>query len=428
LRKHLLQSLRPKDLRDTSAAVLEDHLQGAAHFVEKFPEHGGPVALSQLHGCNLDIPEDIFRSYLLCPHIAYEKITAWRGFLKCNIPKKWQEIYEKQGAAGLYRELSGEIQTVEERLFTKLYWPPEIAFARRQCDKRSKSVLLVALLRTLGTPARLNPADGMPETWNGRDFTPVMPREAGTVHFRVSASNPFVYGQNWSLSKYTENNATLTSVNCDVGWLPMNTPSANGNTPLDNILSAELPAGLYRLITSTRLPNGNQFATRSIFRLQPSEHLELDLSLRKYDIADMLFSRRLPIISTDVESNNLVIDRCSLLLWLEDGAEPTEHLLNEMLEIGDDLWALPIEVYFFLKSREALEHPALKMLLSKHRNMHVQTEDWAENLESLARFTFCDPDTPPLMIACDREGNAVYATSGYNVGAVPLLARIIERL
>ena len=63
-------------------------------------------------------------------------------------------------------------------------------------------------------------------------------------------------------------------------------------------------------------------------------------------------------------------------------------------------------------------------LLAAWPKIRVAFDDWAFDLEDMARRLSCDPDTPPLAVICDGRGRAVYAASGYRVGAAELLMKI----
>ncbi len=87
-----------------------------------------------------------------------------------------------------------------------------------------------------------------------------------------------------------------------------------------------------------------------------------------------------------------------------------------------------MRLIFLLRSRESLEHPALAGRLSGWNRVQVLLDDWAYDLELLARHLACDPDSPPLAVACDGEGRAVYSLSGYRAGSVELLVRVAAHL
>ena len=115
--------------------------------------------------------------------------------------------------------------------------------------------------------------------------------------------------------------------------------------------------------------------------------------------------------------------RPSLLVWAEEGAEPTEHLLGELEGQRAALDALGVNPVFLVRSREALDQPTLARTLRGWPSARVLLDDWAYDLEDFARRLSCDPDTPPLAVVCDGAGRAACAASGYRVGGAALLAQ-----
>lgn len=115
--------------------------------------------------------------------------------------------------------------------------------------------------------------------------------------------------------------------------------------------------------------------------------------------------------------------RPTLLVWAEEGAEPTEHLLSELDGQRPALDALGVNVLFLLRRPEGAAQPTLAGVLGRWPSARVLLDDWAYDLEDFARRLACDPDTPPLAVVCDGLGRAVYADSGYRVGGGAALAQ-----
>ena len=325
------------------------------------------VHLACLTTPSSNIPEEIYWKYIVCPRIGREKLTAWRR-------GRWSEL-----------------------------------------DERSQ---IIASLRDAGAPARLRPLDGAPEYWENGAFHAVFPEESGTL--RLICSKAPAYRREWSLSRRTQD-----------GWRLLDLSESRWE---GERLAAALPTGRYRLVTSVRLPGGDQLAARRDFTLRPGEVRTILLRLREYTWEDALFCQPMPPVPA-VASDGAQIDnifrpdgRPSLLLWLEEGAEPTEHLLLELAGKRQALQALSLNVIVLVRGPDSLKQRTLKDVLSQWDGVRVLYDDWAFDLEDTARRLARDPDTPPLTVLCDGQGSAVYADSGYRVGAAELILRAYDTL
>ena len=389
-REMMLRSLSEKDLRDVTADILNSHLHALT------PQG--------------DLPDDIYISYVLCPRIEIEPLSAWREELaKHAFPEEPETLYQV-----LLRDIK---RSVKDPYYANLVTLPAQAWQHRHCDARGFRILYVALLRTLGIPARLRALDGEPEyyhrgEWIGTGSSP-------TASLRLLSDTDAVYRQNWSLSRY------------DYCWTLLH-PQNEAWT--DGTLHLSLPEGYYRLVTCVRMPNGNQFAMHRDIMLRAGEEKTVNLVFRSYELNDLLRSQRLPLMSAVTPDGETVEDIChtdgrpTVLLWLEEGGEPTEHILNELIAAKDTLRSAPFNLYFLLRSREAMQQRTLALALEQLSSARILLDDWAYDLETTARHLTCDPDTPPLAVVCDGDGNAVYGMSGYHVGAVDLLLRIAEHI
>ena len=139
-RRALLHSLSDKDLRDITYDTLDSHLQF-------LPADYG-------------IPYDIYRDCVACPRIALEPLTPWRGELAGRFTDEERQHIALDPTI-LWQELCGSI--AEAGTYENLVWTPLAALRAGRCDRHSLYILFVAILRSLGIPARLRRRDGVPE-------------------------------------------------------------------------------------------------------------------------------------------------------------------------------------------------------------------------------------------------------------------------
>ncbi len=389
-REALARTLTDKDLRDAGAAALAGHLQGLP------PPPPG-------------VPEEVYWPYLACPRAALEPLTPWLNGLRPLLPP----LGDDPAALAAWLEERTALADGQDS-YRPLYWPPLAALRAGRCDEKSRRVLLVAALRALGVPARLRPLDGAPQFWRDGAFHAIRPEETETLRLTCPGTPP-VCGQDWTLSCWT-----------GTGWQAL---SLEDGTWTDGALTVRLPAGRCRLITSTRLPNGSQLAARRELDLSPGETAAVELRRRPFDLARALTCLPMPATPARAPDGGETADifrlngRPTLLVWAEEGAEPTEHLLGELDGQRAALDCLGVNVRFLLRRREGASQPTLAGLLGRWPAARVLLDDWAYDLEDFARRLACDPDAPPLAVLCDGAGRARYAASGYRVGGGAMLAR-----
>lgn len=391
-RRSILECLSTKDLRDVDTDTLECHLYD--------------LPLTQT------VTGDLFRNYVLCPRIALEPITPWRGELSRVFSAEEWSCFSADPQL-LWSVLRPSVTMTET--YEGLVWPPLSVLKSGRCNEQSLCILFVAVLRSLGIPARLRSRDGIPEYWHCGKWHCVAKEKTGSLSLSSDISP--VYRRDWTLSRWEEGSWKI---------LQLTDTWENGH------LSLTLPAGQYRVITSVRLPSGNQFAAMRELCVETDAVTESDLFFRSYELSDLLRRQQIPAMSAVTLDGETVENIChtdnrpSILLWLEEGGEPTEHVLNELLEAQEDFVSLNANLVFLLRSRKALEQCTLAKVVAAFPNAHILLDDWAYDLEQTARHLTCDPDQPPLLVVCDGKGNSVYGTSGYRVGSVDLLRRITE--
>ena len=194
-------------------------------------------------------------------------------------------------------------------------------------------------------------------------------------------------------------------------------------------LRVRMSAGEYRVITDNRLPNGNLYASRYHFTLAPGETRTIRLRKHQADLSEMLGSYGLEEFKVrdsqgqEVTGSELTKNG-AVLLWLEEGREPTEHILNEMLELEADFRSLPADVVFLVRSREALENAKLQKVLEVFPRIRVYYDPFVPNVETLARRMYVDPEKLPLILVATGALTAVYACSGYNVGSGDMVVKV----
>jgi transglutaminase-like putative cysteine protease len=253
----MLGIISEKDLRDTKAVILSDHLDN----------------IQNPYG--LDPKGDVFINYVLNPRVANEKLTDWRGWLRKNLPT--DVVSGAAGDLALIKKFIDEtISVADSENYYSTPLTPEGVGELKVSDMQSRAIYFVAVCRTLGIPARLEPSNGIPQyffksSWNYVRFADEkkLPKERAYVRLMSDDKDPVPeYYINFTLARF-ENGR-------------YNTLEYEYNKPVTTFRDElELIPGHYMLVTGNRLNDNKILAGISFFDLPPDQHIKLPIQLRK---------------------------------------------------------------------------------------------------------------------------------------------------
>ncbi len=453
----LLAALAKKDYRDISSAVLEDHFVHGKRVYEEAcrkilqAQDGGtdpgerPCDEKRLRGADerLCDADEILR-YVFNPRIRYETITPYRSFLLNELTEEQKEAFT-ENPAEIWNWIENSVSCEESRTYHSVVTSPAGVIRTGQGSVLSCKTLFVAVCRTLGIPARIDPvtlcAEYYGDGWIAAGEDEKEPAQTGSgreaagdggrkVRLVVKSKDEPAYFVAWTIGRLLTTDDGEGKVH--TGFQTM---GFWGHEFRNGELTLMLPEGVYRLITTVRLPNGNQMtAVRMIdtteFLPGPDGILEgeTELLMRQPAVGQMLESLQLEDFAlgredgTKAEAKEL-IDRHTMLAFLEEGAEPTEHFLNELREQEQEFAAAGLKLVFVVSGTEALSNATLADTL-KRLPAEVYYDDFAELPETIARRMYTDPEKLPLVLLVSPGLTGRYVSSGYNVGSVEMMLRV----
>ena len=399
MRKKLLEVLTEKDRTDCISQVLEEHLKSALPY-EK----------------NMDA--DIFVPYVLNPRVDDEVLQKYRKTILEQLSEEEKNMLQKEPAK-IWKWIEDKIVSSPEKERSSVITTPSGCLKTGTGSLLSKKILFVAMARTLGIPARLNPHDRSMEYMKNGKFIPVSAEteKKASILLKASADTQWKYFQNWSIAKLEAGKYITRKLEAE--------------NFRDQVMKLPLEAGNYRILTSNRLPNGNIFAAEYYFEVQIGEMKRVELAFRNANLEDMLENISIPEFTlrkedgSTVKASELTADGKHILAFLEEEKEPTEHILNEMMEQEEAFSRYAKRIIFVVKSKKALETPTLSRTLGKLGNIQILYDDFSELINTLGRRMYVDPDKLPLIIVTNGSLNGIYATSGYNVGTGDMLLRLL---
>lgn len=386
----LLKCLRTKDWKDADPAVLRDHM-------DRRPDTGG-------------LDAELYSAYVLCPRIGLERLTAWRGPLLGALTEEERQHFTREPEA-LWDWIAVNFREGACRWQTGLWLTPDAALRLRCADRNGRRLLFTAILRTLGVPARLDPADGRAQYYRDGVFRSAEPVEAGEPEgmLRLQSSEPLCCGQNFSLARWEK------------GWQLLELP--------DGPACWRLPAGCYRLVTAVRLPCGDQMDWCTVFTLNAEQDKKVRAELRTAEPGRLLTDYHVsppPLQDGAGLTLQTGVGRW-LLVFAEPDTEPTAHAFNELLEnlpAVEAAMRAGMEIAVIIPAGQAQTEQVLGRVRKSLPGVHICTADLrSAAVEELTRGVFLEPGITPLTLLL-RDGVCRFARCGYAVGTVPLALKL----
>lgn len=450
-RKKLLDSLTKKDNKDLRAEVLEDHLSA---------KRGS-------------WSEDIHVQDLLCPRIWLEEIGAYRSYICSVLTAQEQEAFASNPEL-IWNYVNQNITDIPEEEYDTLCASPIGCLKLKMGSAVSRTILFIAICRSLNIPARLDKSLMLPEYWaDGAFHVPVSRAQAskGTLLLRNIPGKEWIYAQHWTLGRLEKDH-----------FVTMNHA---GLVFEKETLELFLPVGIYRLIAVKRLLNGDQEAAELLFAIEKEKQTELYMPdfektdgvmpLEKNSVPDESQScRKLQnknnSLREEIQScllrdiflqradgtlcslEKLVSGKRSILAFLEIGAEPTEHVLNEVLALEKSAKGnskgIGCQLFFVLRQEKDLQHKTLQEVLALDAGSEIEIlydiSGGASDANAAPRTatgatasgTLCGwqetakrmrlAEKLPVLAAVRPDGTGIYGSCGYHVGSVELMVRILK--
>ena len=360
--------------------------------------------------------KDMYYKYIVCPRVYLEPLTKCRQFILDYFGEEQKSAFRAnpQAVWTYINDNIGFDPSIEYGQITTL---PIGALTVKNASLLSKRILFVNICRTLGIMSRVNPLNNLAEYYVNGEFVTVEKVEKGNckIIFRKETEETWQYYPDFSIGVLVDGNYQT---------LDLSNEKWDGNE-----MEITVPGGEYRVITDNRLPNGNLFASKYHFVLADGETKTVKLQKYQANLSEMLDNFELDEFKVYDEHGNEVMGseltkNKAVLMWMEEGREPTEHLMNEMLDQTEDFRNISADLVVIIRDKSALDNAKLQLVLKTFPRIKVYYDSFVPNVETIARRMYVDPEKLPLVVVTTKELNAVYACSGYNVGSGDMIVKI----
>jgi hypothetical protein len=381
---------------------------------------------------NEGYPDELFKAYVLSQRIGKEELTPFRREIRGCFTEEQLAAF-RNDPEKIADYLRKNISYDPDADYPTLVSSPGAVLRLRWGSEASRSILLIAIARTLQLPARLDPVDGeaeyydrsagnfrkfngMTDSVSGRKANGTAREQTGKLKLQA-ADEKLRCGQNWTISSWDSEDGVFRT-------LPMADESL-GDRPLS------LPQGIYRILTSSREPGGNQHVERLTFMLKAGGIISVPIRMDTLHTGDRIVHYRIDDfpVTTPVGKETGFLSRLAdrtLAVFLDPGKEPSEHVLNEILEAAGRRQTGMPEVILLIRDAEQAGSKSIKEAAGLPGVKILIVQDDMQS-SRIARKLYVDPDKLPLLMLLDgADGNCIYGSSGYNVGSVALALEIAD--
>lgn len=374
-KENILSTLREKDFVDITREVLADALDAALPVKGRYAE-------------------EVFRDYVLAPRVADEMLLPDRRAMRALFPERFGS------PEAILAWMEENVEKVPDQGIRD-FCPRALGCLQyRKAPAWSFGMVFVSLCRAFGFPARLHPATGEGQWLSEGAWRSVRERTWVPLTLENRSGGTLYYGEHFTLGLW--NGEDFETLRFD-------------GTALEETCTLSVPAGFYRLTATTRQIDG----TASV-RLR---HFDAARGRVPVDVPGDQTARRLkrvPLLPElpagpvrDVLEDT--VGRRRILVFAEPGGEPTEHLLQELLESGEDWNREGVPIRVLVRREEELEDPTLQRVLGRLGAAEARVCTDPDARGRLHRAMGVGDRRLPFVLSVDGQDRGVYASANYNI-------------
>ena len=375
---------------------------------------------------NQGYPDNIYEACVLSPRIGKEELTPFRKIISAFFTDEQRDGF-RADPDKIAKYVKNEIMYDPDLDYPTLVSTPGATLKVMYGNKASRDILTVAIARTAQVPARLDPVTGKAQyydksTSDFRCFEMGNDSKELQTELKFDADGHiFKYEQNWTISAFDRATGKFRTLDLT---------KKEGLRKAQGTL--DLVPGIYRIITALREPGGNQHAEEITIELKAGETRELVMQIEELRPEDMIVHYSFdsfPVKTYDDRNADFLneLTGITMAVFLEPGCEPSEHVMNELMEEKTEIRDHNVGLMLLVKNNAAKTQKTLVKTMETFKGASLLIEEGFARQSEIARKLYVDPDKLPLLMLLRPDGTCIYACSGYNVGSVALALGIAKQ-
>ncbi len=423
LSQDFLATLTAKDLRDAKLDVLlAEYYCGLGSYYNCDSDNSG---FSFANDTEFD---EVVSKGLLSTRIYREDLTAYKLFFQKVLSKDILDKYRTQPNELINFCLDS--LTLNNNINTRgVYISPEGVWLSRVTDEMSRKIFFVALARSTGLPAWIDPVTNKAQYYF-KDKVQDVNFESG-VSSQVELGRVKASFQATAINDNPKYYSHFTISRLENGRLQL-MKFDEQTTSYESLMknACELPIGHYVLTTGTRLASGAVMAKISTFEVKKDEETQTELVMRESeDKVQVIGSFNSESLFKDLGSvcslanggcRRSVLSVCGrgyyVIGILDTKQEPTNHALRDIALLKDDLemWGRKM-VLLFPDEAEASKFNAQAYGSLPNTIVYgIDTNGIAEQIRTSMKLKH--KELLPIFIIADTFNRVVFVSQGYTIG------------
>lgn len=409
----LLESISEKDLRDTPEQILTQHL----------------LLSKELYCQTMNYPVEFFWKYVLNPRISGELLTPYK------------KIIQEDKTAGILQTPESVINYVKQNIettslvnYSRNPLTPVGTHNLKYADETSRDIYFVAVCRSLGFPAQINPVTKKPEYYSGKGWIEVVfehtyPKISQSAIINVNYDQKSVefkpvYYTHFTIARLI--NGVYVTLDYEENPVFKSYPS-----------KIQVDTGMYMVVTGVRNSDGSVNTVVEFFNLDVNQqkNINLDFTVNSQKPNSM---GTIPegLVFKPLEKNNagnkdlpLTVKGTPVIIaWIKPGTEPTRHAMVDLNNLKQYFEQWKGNMVLLLPKNTDVNNFNPQSLPDLPNQTILGVDDFLVYEILSKKIRGFSIDDLPVFIAADASGSVLYYSSGYKIGLGEQLLKLLKFL
>lgn len=392
----LLEAISEKDLRDTKADILKEHLT----YTSPHPE----------------LSMQVFKEGILSPRIRNEELRAWRYTFQNSFSYSFKKT-ARQDISFLVDWVNSKITIDTINNYYNCPLTPSGVHTLQVADPVSRNIYFVALCRSFDIPARINQASDKVEYFTEGEWKTVLFNS-----IQKEAPKAALVLTNPSDNELTPQYYIHYTLQKLVNGVYV-TYDYEGDEQMTRFpVTLSLEPGQYALMTGHRYNDGSIRSKRTFFTLKEGETQTLPIEILPLKIRKEVLGKidmQMQITQTDGSTHTLqelAKGKGVVVAMIDPANEPTRHIMVDIPAVADRfnewngllLFAIPDD-----KITQAFDQSAYKGLPTK--SFFAIDKDRIL-LKRILKSCGKSDEILPTVVFITEKGEVVFISQGYRIG------------